>query len=307
MKRIKMIKAVKRLRSIFRYINNHPLAGKHRLKAYVKFFNWQISQVLNPGERKVPFVGNTSLMVKKGMAGATGNIYTGLHEFNDMGFVVHFLRKEDLFADIGANIGSYTVLAAGYSGARTLSFEPLPETFQQLKKNIRVNKLEDKVSLHNIGLGSERTSLMFTSDFDTVNHVVLSSEIDNYSGVIKVDVFPFDAILQQGEMPALVKIDVEGFETEVLKGMSSTLADKRLKAIIIELNGSGGRYGYDEDLIHKSLLEFGFSPYLYDPFKRELKITAGHGVHNTIYLRDLDYVNNRVKNADKVSVFSEEF
>jgi len=44
---------------------------------------------------------------------------------NDMGFLLHFLRKDDLFLDVGANIGSYTVLAGGAVGAKSISFEPV--------------------------------------------------------------------------------------------------------------------------------------------------------------------------------------
>jgi hypothetical protein len=47
-----------------------------------------------------------------GMTGATGNLYVGLHEFEEMAFLLHFLRPGDLFADVGANVGSYTILAA---------------------------------------------------------------------------------------------------------------------------------------------------------------------------------------------------
>jgi hypothetical protein len=40
------------------------------------------------------------------MTGATQNLYCELHEYNDMAFLLHFLREEDSFADVGANIGS---------------------------------------------------------------------------------------------------------------------------------------------------------------------------------------------------------
>ncbi|MEJ7626598.1 MAG: FkbM family methyltransferase [Ferruginibacter sp.] len=79
------------------------------------------------------------------MAGATGNIYMGLHEFPDMGFLLHFLRSEDLFFDIGSNIGSYTILASGQVGAKTFAFEPVPSTFSALHKNILANNLESIV------------------------------------------------------------------------------------------------------------------------------------------------------------------
>ena len=96
------------------FIDTHPLSGRHKFKGYSRFFLWQIGQFFFPHERVVPFVGGTRLSVKKGMAGATGNIYTGLHDFSDMGFLLHVLRKDDLFFDIGSNVGSYTILASGY-------------------------------------------------------------------------------------------------------------------------------------------------------------------------------------------------
>ena len=55
------------------------------------------------------------------MTGATQNIYCGLQEFEEMAFLLHFLRKDDLPLDIGANIGSYTILAASSVGARTMA------------------------------------------------------------------------------------------------------------------------------------------------------------------------------------------
>src|SRR5450432_2639822 len=97
------------LKKIFNFIDQHPLARRHKFKAMYRFFFWQLSQLFYPHEVIIPFVGSTKLIVKKGLTGATGNIYTGLEEFSDMGFLLHFLRKTDLFADIGANIGSYTV------------------------------------------------------------------------------------------------------------------------------------------------------------------------------------------------------
>ena len=68
-----------------------------------------------------------------------------------------------------------------------------------------------------------------------------------------------------------------------------------MNAIIIELNGEGARYGFDEKEIHKSLINFGFNPYLYNPIKREFTLTDNFGTHNTIYIRDINFVKDRVK------------
>jgi hypothetical protein len=80
-----------------------------------------------------------------------------------------------------------------------------------------------------------------------------------------------------------------------------------LKGIIIELNESGLRYGYDESLIHQKLLNHGFRPYQYQPFERKLNELSTFGSHNTIYLRDLEFVQNRIASAVAVKIRKQQF
>jgi hypothetical protein len=63
------------------------------------------------------------------MTEATSNWYCGLHEYRNMAFVLYALREHEHFLDIGANIGIYTILAAGGVGCRVTSVEPIPTTF----------------------------------------------------------------------------------------------------------------------------------------------------------------------------------
>ena len=248
------------------------------------------------------FTDRSKLIIKKGMTGATGNFYCGLHEFNDMGFLIHLLRKEDFFVDIGANVGSYTVLAGGHIGAKTFSIEPVPATYSHLVNNILLNQMEDRVTAFNIALGSQAGSINFTHSFDTMNHAAAEGETD----IIKVPVDTLDNILVGQKTPVLLKIDVEGFETEVNNGATQTLQRNELKAIIIELNGSGSRYGYDESIIHDGLIKMGFSAFLYDPLSRTLTKVNEFGTHNTIYIRDLEFVQQRLKTAPKLKIFNTE-
>ena len=90
------------------------------------------------------------------MTGATGNWYCGLHEHDDMGFALHFLRATDCLFDIGANVGSYTVLAAGGAGARVVAVEPIPSTFRALRANVRLNDLDDRVTCSTSALARKR-------------------------------------------------------------------------------------------------------------------------------------------------------
>lgn len=300
------MKKLKQITSILKSINAHPLAGRHRLKAYLRFIRWQIAGFINSGEKQIVFTDRTYLLAKRGMEGATGNIYMGLHEFPDMGFLLHFLRSGDLFFDIGANVGSYTVLASGHIGAHTISFEPVPSTFRSLEKNIKVNNIGLLVKAYNVGVSSKRGKLIFTTFHDSINHVLKDYE-GNSPDVAEVEVVTVDEIVAGNRTPVLIKIDVEGYETEVLNGMNSALSDNALKGIIIELNGSGERYGYDENKIHSHLANLGFKSYQYDPFKRQLEELNTHGHFNTLYLRNMSFIKDRLKKAESISLFSETF
>jgi hypothetical protein len=136
---------------------------------------------------------------------------------------------------------------------------------------------------------------------DTMNHVAIDSD----KNIINVNVDTLDNLLLDNKKPALIKIDVEGFETEVLNGATSTINENNLKAIIIELNGSGERYGYSEIKIHETLISVGFNPYFYDPFTRQITIMNTFGKSNTIYIRDIDFVKKRLEKAEKVKILTD--
>lgn len=288
--------------SLIKFISSHPLNKENKANSILRFLKWQINTRLNPYPIVYPFTEKSKLIVQKGMTGATGNLYCGLHEYNDMAFLLHFLRDKDFFVDIGANIGSYTVLASAHVGAITFSFEPVPSTFSHLTNNIFINQVTDRVTAFNVALGSQQGSVNFTNSFDTMNHVANQDE----TNTIKVPLQTLDSILDNQTVPVLIKIDVEGFETEVIKGASKTLSREHLKAVIIELNGSGGRYNYDEKEIHDTLLKLGFNPFLYNPKERDLIAIDKFGSHNTIYIRDTDFVKQRLKSASKIKICNNE-
>ena len=236
----------------------------------------------------------------------TGNIYTGLHEFPDMGFLLHFLRAEDLFVDIGANVGSYTILACSAVGARGIAFEPVPSTYKKLVENIRLNYLDEKVKCVNKGVGDQQGTIAFTSDSDTTNHALASGEqCDNQ---VTVEVTSLDNALA-GDDPSLIKIDVEGYETLVLEGAREILKNQTLKAVIMELNGSGGRYGFDESKILESMLSNGFKTYSYKPLARKLINLEGKNLNsgNTLFIRDKSIVEDRLRVASKVTINGQHF
>lgn len=277
-----------------RYIFSHPLNKGKKISALYRFFTWQISSRLICAKIAVPFVEETVLLCKNGQTGATGNYYCGLHEYEEMAFLLHFLREFDLFIDIGANIGSYSVLAAGCSKAFVKSFEPVPQTYQSLITNIKINNLENMVSAYQLGVSDKSGKLIFSKNLDTVNHVLTESEshVSVEVGVVTLDSFIDD------QFPSLIKIDVEGYEKYVLQGAKLTLSNSQLKAIILEVNGSGLRYGCSDLELIGLLGSYGFYPFSYDPKNRKTKKYEDVG-GNAIFIRDLDYVHSRTTSARK--------
>ena len=288
--------------SLLRYVCKHPLCRSNRTAAINRVLRWQLGSRILGNDVVVPFTNRTRLMIRRGQAGATGNLYCGLHEFEDMAFLIHLLREEDLFIDVGANIGSYTILASGHVGARTLAFEPVPASFERLRENVRLNLLDDVVNIQNKGIGKNPGMLRFTLDADTANHVVSEDE-PTQDRTVEVLVDTLDS-LTTSLSPRLIKIDVEGFEANVIGGGQRIFRDPTLKAVLVELNGSGMRYGFDDCQVHQAMLDFGFASYCYEPFQRTLTDLNGckNSTGNTLYLRDLAFVVERVSSAETIEL-----
>ena len=188
------------------FFSSHPLTRDAPVKAWARFAVWQLRSRLQQ-EVLFHWIAGQRLAVRRGMTGATGNIYAGLHEFADMMACLHFLREGDLFLDIGANVGEYTVLASGVRRATTWAFEPDPITVQYLKRNIAINRLDRLVTVHECALGPVRAEVPFTIGLDTVNKVVT---VDNKnSRTVRQE--PLDVMIDAISWPIMIKMDVEGY------------------------------------------------------------------------------------------------
>ncbi len=223
---------------LIRFIWSHPLNRAARLKALSRLFRWQlVSKILPESVFGVPFVNEARIFMRKGMTGATGNWYCGLDEMDDMGFVLHLLRPGELFVDIGANIGSYSILAAAGAGAKVHAIEPIPSTYSNLCDNVKLNRLEGQIKAHCLGISNRVGKLRFTTSQDSVNHVLEEGESNAASE--EIGVTTLDNLLREELEATVIKIDVEGHELAVLEGADKTLGSSNLLAVVMETNGSG--------------------------------------------------------------------
>ncbi len=232
------------------------------------------------------------------MTGATGNVYVGLHEFSDMAFVLHALRAGDCFLDLGANVGSYTILASAAIGACSVSCEPISTTFSKLVRNVRANRVESLVDMRCVAVGKESGSVRFTADRDTMNKAVTGAY---YGQTIDVPLVTVDSIWHSLAVLsdfALWKADLEGHEFNMLQGAREALRDQRNKAILVES---------DTNEVRATLFECGFVRAKYFPFERRIELanSSDVGPSNTLWLREaaVEEVRVRVQEAPSFRVF----
>jgi len=237
----------------------------------------------------IPFVDSTVLVAEKSMTGVTGNFYCGLHEFEDMAFLLHFLRSNELFIDVGANVGSYTILASGAVGAKTICIEPVRNTYEKLLRNVRINDLSDIVRTELCAISDNNGELRFSTDRDTMNSVV----DDSYQGVSElIPVRKLDDVLENYN-PVMMKIDVEGHELSLLRGATRTLVNPTLQVIFLE--------GQNED-INGIMKRNGFQMACYDPKLRlvfEQTKRSGPHTSNQLWIRNIEEAGRRCSSAKK--------
>jgi FkbM family methyltransferase len=295
---------MRKLLKHFYIIHSHPTTKGRWFSAMRRTFSWLFAwKILRFKKLVFPYLEHSQLLASSGTIGCAGSYICSLYEFEEMAFLLHFLREGDLVFDVGANIGWYTILAAAERKCNVVSFEPVPTTFSILKTNVILNEVDDLVSLNLKGVGSKIDVLNFTSNRDVENRVALPND----DKLISVEMTTIDTYIHTYRCPEVIKIDVEGFETEVLNGAEQTLKNENLKVLIVELVGHGKKYGFDEDIVKKKLSDLGFIPVTYKP--RERKIHSKNDnetTQNCIYIRDTIFVETRINTAHPYNLFGKQ-
>jgi len=219
------------------------------------------------------------MSVRRGENGATIFYYYGYPDYEEMMFVKKTLQPGDLFVDVGANSGGWSLTSYGL-GARSIAIEPVTSSFKRLTYNFDLNKT-DKLKAVCVGVSDRDGELFFTTDADAGNRVADSAE----GATEKVKVTTLDNLLSN-ESPALMKIDVEGHELNVLRGATRVLENPSLRALVIETFRWANYNTENLQQIEKLLASKDFRPVGYDPENEKIyDLKPSEGGQNTIYLR----------------------
>lgn len=269
-----------KLRKRGKTFKNHPLAKNNVLGAYIRYIQFNLIQFIWPKKRVYKWIEGLRFYAERGDAGIVANIYVKLHDYEDSMFLLNMLKENELFVDVGANVGHFSLLAAGVNKANVVALEPIASTFKKLCDNVMLNKLSSKVECLQIGAGEQKGKLAFIQNETVKNRVALKPS----SQTLEVPVVTLDELLE-GKTPVCIKIDVEGFEYFVLKGAEKTLQKKSLKYLIVEFNNSGLQYNVSNEMLFNLIASHNFIPVTYKGNVVKEAATFNKEKFNTLFIR----------------------
>ena len=243
------------------WLFSHDVARKHPFRTVWRLINWEFIRILNRTvESRYDGTFDITLMPHEGASRLA--YYFGVSEPELFDFYERFLKPGMTVVDAGANIGLHTLFFAKRVGleGRVYAFEPGQSAFDRLQSHIKRNQLTNVRCFH-CALGAAEGVVSITENFrdNSRNFVVESSpEID---GTKNVALHSLNQILKEESVGSVdfLKIDVEGFEPQVLEGASSYLRRQCIRVLQLELDDSSlARSGYTADQVSDMLHGFGY-------------------------------------------------
>ena len=287
---------------------NHPVARRQPIKTLLRFAQAEIINTWLGYPFLVSHEFGVVLIVERGHHATRSHYFFGAQDIKDELFAINFLREGELFIDIGANLGIFSIMVAVTTGARVIAIEPSPSSSSIFKRHIALNELMDRITLIEACAGNANRVAFIKNTVDMDNFIVLDSA-DLQSGMAKIPMIQIDDVVD-GTIPCVMKMDVEGFEMQALKGATKLLGSQNLQAITVEISDFSNRFGVSPEETQKFIGTFGFTAVAYDPLTRMLTPLAPRDrsrkttLYNqkTIYVRNLDEARRRLASAPRRSL-----
>lgn len=257
------------------WVLNHPNNKNNKFITILRLLWWKINQIFF----KLPSI----IELKKGVRyiaypdSSFGGlvVYTRLPEFYEMNYFDSIIEPGDTVIDVGVHMGDYTLLAASnISSGRVLAFEPSKEALRVLSQNIAINDYGQKVKVYPVVALDRNGNIDFEdNDRSEISHVNFSKTSKK---IIKVKTVKIDDVISDESIRnvKIAKIDVEGAELLVLKGMRESLAKKIIKQLLVEVNSDCENYGILPEDTFNFIRSFGYKLYYFSDEGKLKKLTT---------------------------------
>jgi len=183
----------------------------------------------------------------------------GCTERETLNAITSHLNKDSVFFDLGAHIGQYTLMASPLCRA-VHSFEPVPVTFELLHRNVQANGLANVFANHCAVSDRSGDVTIYEGDVSNMDRSSLRPPAYTSGKSFVVPSLTLDAYVREhGDVPDLIKIDVEGAEISVLRGACNLLRERH-PTLIVEIDRlNQPRFGFTADDLLEELKGFGYS------------------------------------------------
>lgn len=218
---------MKAVKGVIKFIWTHPANEEERVRALLRAGRFQARGRLLHQRTLAELGYGSRVWADLHRTAATKIVYANPPDYPEMLVWRQILQPGDFFVDVGANIGSYAIWA-GEIGAKVIALEPAADTFALLLENIELNHYQ--ICAIRAAAGASCGTIRFTCGYDSANHV-------DPAGGLEVEMVTIDSMVRDQTVNGM-KIDVEGFELEVLRGCERALSEHRLRLIQIEWNAA---------------------------------------------------------------------
>ena len=210
-----------------------------------------------------------------------------LPEQGTLKVVEKYLKAGGTFVDVGANVGLYSLLAARVvgPGGKVIAIEPAPAAAQALKATVHANGLSHIVSVKELAAGAEKGLGTLTIAQNSGHSTLLPSDAAN--GTVVASIAALDDLLD-GEVPDMVKIDVEGWEPNVIEGMKAILRANPNLIVIMDFEPAHIRStGLSAAAWVDRMLAAGLQIFEIDERNGELTPLRRHGIEEIVSINVL--------------------
>jgi FkbM family methyltransferase len=236
-------------------------ADLHLLQRETRFIKSRLASYAGPGVVLTYLRDESPIFVNTGDLGCPSPIVNGgVWEPENLAVLQSFVRHDTVFLDIGANVGYFSVAVGNRIGTsgQVYAYEPHPELTALIKRSIHLNSLERKVQVTQCALSDRPGTLELFYPDDHLGRGTAARTIAEAGRTLAVDAAPLDALVPDTLVADLVKIDVEGFELPVLRGMLGLLRRSPNVKLLFEKLESGNA---DNAAIRTLLLDLDLALY----------------------------------------------
>jgi FkbM family methyltransferase len=257
---------------------SHPGNQGRALSAVGRYLWWQLGKRTWMPYYDLPFHGLRLRCYPDSHSASAALYFSGLPDYPEMRFMQRYLRRGDVFLDVGANIGVYSLLAASLVGdeGSVHAFEPNERTYARLIENKALNQCH-QLHCHRLALAGDNQPRAMT---DSGDDCTASFAFSSASASAAVDCVALDEFLRDTTF-AMAKFDIEGAEPIALGGSRAHLNRGNPPVLQLEMDGYSRRFGVSTDQLMAQLMDHDYRFAHYDAASNRLGHTLRPWEHGT--------------------------